>query len=473
MKDYWNIADVTVILLAIVFVILDMVLSDSSLSGLFRLRGLFRLLRIGILIRKFDSIRKKSQARRKMKSRDAYHVSSPAEVVNEILCSIRDMVDNDEELLEDLNYCIKMVSSGKLYEANIDDEEGADEGRKEAISFFKNYQGKSGSEPVITDQEQEKIEKKISVVDIEDRLSLTPDISDMLDKVNTLDFDIFNFKELTNEREMFVLSSYLMNQHNLFRAFRMDPEVYFKFITRIQDNYNPRFILYHNKTHGTDVCQTTYFFTNGCDLENVCSLSDLEYGALMIAACCHDFEHFGFTNPFLVESRLPWAIQYNDKSPLENHHIAGTFAIIETEEYSIFKNLKKDDYKAIRKMMIELVLATDSANHFSELAKFKSRVGSEDFAPSGDDKQAVLNMAMHLADISNPAKPFEIGLIWTGLLYDEFFLQGDKEVAAGRSPSFLMDRKTTNIAGCSIGFMNMLVQPAYEELVKVIPDASI
>lgn len=58
-KDWWNIADITVILLAIVFVILDMILADSSLSGLFRLRGLFRLLRVGILIRKFDSIRQK------------------------------------------------------------------------------------------------------------------------------------------------------------------------------------------------------------------------------------------------------------------------------------------------------------------------------------------------------------------------------------------------------------------------------
>mmetsp|Transcript_9267 Transcript_9267/g.8919 ORF Transcript_9267/g.8919 Transcript_9267/m.8919 type:complete len:228 (-) Transcript_9267:1149-1832(-) len=84
-KDWWNIADITVILLAIVFVILDMILDDSSLSGLFRLRGLFRLLRVGILIRKFDSLRKKSQARKRLKNKDIYHVASPAEIVNEIL----------------------------------------------------------------------------------------------------------------------------------------------------------------------------------------------------------------------------------------------------------------------------------------------------------------------------------------------------------------------------------------------------
>lgn len=162
---------------------------------------------------------------------------------------------------------------------------------------------------------------------------------------------------------------------------------------------------------------------------------------MLIAAACHDFEHFGYNNLFLIESRLPWAIQYNDKSPLENHHIASTFAIMQNENYNIFSNLNPDEYKSARKLMISLVLATDAANHFTALAKFKSRAGAEDFDTSGEDKQIVLDMTIHLSDISNPAKPFNIALIWTGLLYDEFFKQGDKEIEEGRNPSFLMDRK--------------------------------
>ena len=119
--------------------------------------------------------------------------------------------------------------------------------------------------------------------------------------------------------------------------------------------------------------------------------------------------------------------------------------------------------------MIEFVLATDAALHFTELARFKSRVAADDFSPVKEDKLSILKMAVHLADISNPAKNFELAYIWTGLLYDEFFKQGDQEALAGRDCSFLMDRKKTNIAGCSIGFINMFVIPAYEELAKVIP----
>jgi len=178
-------------------------------------------------------------------------------------------------------------------------------------------------------------------------------------------------------------------------------------------------------------------------------------------------------NAFLVDSKSTWAIEYNDKSPLENHHISSSFAVMNSEGFNIFTNFTTEEYKNIRKMMIEIVLGTDPAHHFTGVAKFKARISADDFAPDADDdKLSVIKMAVHLADISNPCKSFNIALIWTGLLYDEFFKQGDQEDQMGRNKSYLMDRFTTNIAGCSIGFMNVLVQPAYEALVQVIPQAS-
>jgi len=51
----------------------------------------------------------------------------------------------------------------------------------------------------------------------------------------------------------------------------------------------------------------------------------------------------------LTESRSEWAIEYNDKSPLENHHISATFSIIEKPEFNIFADFEKKDFKEIRK----------------------------------------------------------------------------------------------------------------------------
>jgi len=42
----------------------------------------------------------------------------------------------------------------------------------------------------------------------------------------------------------------------------------------------------------------------------------------------HDFRHFGYNNPFLINSQHKLAIKYNDKSVLENFHVAEAFKII-------------------------------------------------------------------------------------------------------------------------------------------------
>jgi hypothetical protein len=52
---------------------------------------------------------------------EGYDLRSTLEKVLEILNDIRDCIDmNDEKMLQDMNYCIKMISSNKLYDAELD-----------------------------------------------------------------------------------------------------------------------------------------------------------------------------------------------------------------------------------------------------------------------------------------------------------------------------------------------------------------
>ena len=43
---------------------------------------------------------------------------------------------------------------------------------------------------------------------------------------------------------------------------------------------------------------------------------------------------------------------------------------------NIFASLSKENYKRIRESVIGMVLATDMSNHFSDIAKLKSRLGA-------------------------------------------------------------------------------------------------
>lgn len=77
-----------------------------------------------------------------------------------------------------------------------------------------------------------------------------------------------------------------------------------------------------------------------------------------------------------------------------------------------------------------------------------------------------MGVGTHLADISNPTKSWELALAWTELLFEEFFKQGDKERELGVGVSDLMDRSTTNIAKAQLGFIDIIVLPAYENFSK-------
>ena len=58
---------------------------------------------------------------------------------------------------------------------------------------------------------------------------------------------------------------------------------------------------------------------------------------------------------------------------------------------------------------------------------------------------------------------------WAGLLFDEFFSQGDIEKAQGLQVSMMCDRDTTNIAGGQAGFIEYVVMPIFQQLSDVCP----
>jgi hypothetical protein len=42
----------------------------------------------------------------------------------------------------------------------------------------------------------------------------------------------------------------------------------------------------------------------------------------------HDYEHRGVNNDWLIRMSDPLAVLYNDRSPMENHHLAAAFRLI-------------------------------------------------------------------------------------------------------------------------------------------------
>ena len=118
--------------------------------------------------------------------------------------------------------------------------------------------------------------------------------------------------------------------------------------------------------------------------------------------------------------------------------------------------------------MITCILSTDMSQHFSELNKLKTRISSSDYEPKGRDKINTLNMLFHLSDIANGTKTWQTCRSWTDLLFEEFFAQGDREREKKQPISYLMDRKTVNIAKSQIGFLDVIIAPAFLTVSHVV-----
>ncbi|VDN14913.1 unnamed protein product [Dibothriocephalus latus] len=69
---------------------------------------------------------------------------------------------------------------------------------------------------------------------------------------------------------------------------------------------------------------------------------------------------------------------------------------------------------------------------------------------------------VHCADLSNTAKPLDLYTRWMNRLMEEFFLQGDRERAAGLDISPMCDRQTATVEKSQVSFIDFISHPLWE-----------
>lgn len=305
----------------------------------------------------------------------------------------------------------------------------------------------------------------------ESLMHLSDPISAMLEKVCDWNFDIFKFNELTEGHPLALMCYGIFRHHNLFDKFDIEIDKFNSFFSCIGEDYQSK-NSYHNVIHATDVLQTTNYFLTKGGLGGL--LSSNEILASLIAAAIHDVDHPGFNNAFLVNSRNPLALLYNDLSVLENHHCSHAFTVLtRSEEHNFLSHLPVDTWKEIRKYVVNTVLATDFEKHFDYVGLFKSTTAVLTCDTSkADVRELFIQTAVKCADISHAAKSLDLHLDWTSRISEEFYRQGDEEKRQGLNVSPLMDRITGNVAKSQIGFINFMVLPLYQAWANQFEDSN-
>ena len=209
---------------------------------------------------------------------------------------------------------------------------------------------------------------------------------------------------------------------------------------------------------------------------------------------------------FQVRTRDDLALMYNDMSVLENMHASTLFKILRDEKYNILANMSDSQRIKARKTIIKAILHTDMSHHceiVSQIGMFYEMHEQQlicmeldpnlpsCFVTEASNKVHLVSLILHAADVSNPAKVFDVyeqvncslkltcslslGNIFfllmqhAKLVLEEFFEQGDKEKELGLPVSPMFDRDTTSLPKSQVGFIEFIVGPLYSAMLKVFP----
>uniref|UniRef100_A0A8C7B6W9 Phosphodiesterase n=1 Tax=Neovison vison TaxID=452646 RepID=A0A8C7B6W9_NEOVI len=279
-------------------------------------------------------------------------------------------------------------------------------------------------------------------------LSYPPAVIEALKDVDKWSFDVFSLNEASGDHALKFIFYELLTRYDLISRFK-------KHYQGDLFNVIKNFCQKHRADLVNGVSWKTWSKTG------MNWLTELEIFAIIFSAAIHDYEHTGTTNNFHIQTRSDPAILYNDRSVLENHHLSAAYRLLqEDEEMNILINLSKDDWREFRTLVIEMVMATDMSCHFQQIKAMKTALQQ----PEAIEKPKALSLMLHTADISHPAKAWELHHRWTMSLLEEFFRQGDREAELGLPFSPLCDRKSTMVAQSQVGFIDFIVEPTFTVL---------
>ncbi|XP_044056425.1 cAMP-specific 3',5'-cyclic phosphodiesterase 4D-like isoform X3 [Siniperca chuatsi] len=297
-----------------------------------------------------------------------------------------------------------------------------------------------------------------------------------IEDINRWGLDVFKIAEFSGNRPLTVIMYSVFQERDLLKTFKIPIGTFITSMMTLEDHYHAD-VAYHNNIHAADVVQSTHVLLSTPALESV--FTDLEVMAALFASAIHDVDHPGVTNQFLINTSSELALMYNDASVLENHHLAVGFKLLQEDNCDIFQNLSKKQRDSLRKMVIDMVLATDMSKHMNFLADMKTMVETKKVTSLGvllldnySDRIQVLQNMVHCADLSNPTKPLELYRQWTDRIMVEFFTQGDRERDKGMEISPMCDKHNASIEKSQVGFIDYIVHPLWETWADLVhPDA--
>lgn len=271
-------------------------------------------------------------------------------------------------------------------------------------------------------------------------------------------FNTFTLDVATGGRPLSVLLVHLFQQYGLIKDFQLDVLKVYKCFSLIEVGYhtdNP----YHNAVHAADVTQAMH-----CFLQEEMIMRELkpsEIMASLLGAVCHDLDHPGVSQPFLIATFNHLAALYNNFSVLENHHWRSAISCLRESE--LLNHLSTEIRDNVEFQVRSLILATDITRQQEFLSTFKKYLEEKTLDLSKKEmRHFILQMGLKCADLCNPCRPWVISQQWSHQVCQEFYRQGDIEREMNLPVTPMFDRTRTSVARIQTDFFRYVVSPLFE-----------
>ncbi|KAG5473920.1 hypothetical protein LSCM1_04556 [Leishmania martiniquensis] len=238
-------------------------------------------------------------------------------------------------------------------------------------------------------------------------------------------------------------------------------------LATVQANYraNP----YHNQVHAADVLQGVYALMCSCP-DLLAQMTAMEKRAVMFAAAVHDIRHPGRSEMFLKNTFDATYMQYNGLQVLEQMHTATAFHLLATPELD-FTRGDMDDAEALQfhGLVAALIGCTFMGRHASLMEQWSCPLqkGEKYDLAVAADRQHVLSLLLHAADVGAQARGLAVAPKWLGIV-EEMCAQGDEEAARGL-PLSPGSSRNASLERDQLFFIETFVVPLFDLVHQLFP----
>lgn len=273
-------------------------------------------------------------------------------------------------------------------------------------------------------------------------------------------FDVSTLTELDTIR--FIAS--IFHDLGISKQFKINNAKLIRFLLNVHDFHKKG--QYHSWKRAIECVQFVYYLLATTELNVM--IPPLEILAVVVAAICHDVDHYDFDDE--SRSEIALSVLYRNRPIMEMHHCEQTINIISQAEQNIFENVEPEQQAILWQTIISLILGTDMAKHFELVNKYSALVYPQNMLNLQIPAHKLLleQMIIKMGDASAACRLFQINDRWSRTAYKSSLPEEERK-AIGQNR--FKDDVFLLIAEQQVGFINIISRPILRGLVEVAKSA--